>query len=142
MLDFDLRMVLQILGAVLCVGNYLLVQTRRITATQPMSLSIVASGGVVLLVSAIMGADWGLILLEVSWLVMISVTLVIRHREVLAAASGSVAVDDGFVDGEAVTAEIAIASSAIGVAAVESPVLESPVLDFSNTGELELVGTA
>lgn len=140
MLDFDLRMVLQILGAVLCVGNYLLVQTRRITATQPMSLSIVASGGVVLLVSAIMGADWGLILLEVSWLVMISVTLVIRHREALGTASGSAGAavaGDGFVDGEAVTAEIAIASSAVGVASVESP-----VLDFSNTGELELVGTA
>ncbi|GAB3658538.1 CBU_0592 family membrane protein [Glycomyces tarimensis] len=87
--DFDLRMVLQISGALLCVVNYLLIQTRRITATQPVSLLIVACGGVILLASAIMGADWGLIILEVSWLVMVTVTLVIRHREALASAAAA-----------------------------------------------------
>lgn len=81
MLDFDLRMFLQILGAVFAVTNYVLIQTRRLSATQPASLSIVASAGVILLASAIMGGDWGLILLEVSWLIMVTVTLVVRHRE-------------------------------------------------------------
>ena len=89
--DFDLRMVLQISGALLCVVNYLLIQTRRITATQPVSLIIVACGGVILLASAIMGGDWGLILLEVSWLIMVTVTLVVRHREAVASASAGAA---------------------------------------------------
>ncbi|MCH7231519.1 hypothetical protein L0U85_11755 [Glycomyces sp. L485] len=87
--DIDLRMVLQISGALLCVANYLLIQTRRITATQPVSLLIVACGGVILLASAIMGADWGLIILEMSWLIMVSVTLIIRHREAVAAATAA-----------------------------------------------------
>lgn len=141
--DFDLRMVLQIFGALLCIANYLLIQTRRITATQPVSLLIVASGGVILLASAIMGADWGLIMLEVSWLVMVAVTLVIRHRETLAAAAEESAV------AEADTAVIAVGSAAV-VPVAESvvepavePVVASvpvPAFDMGNTGELELVG--
>ncbi|WP_026931679.1 hypothetical protein [Glycomyces tenuis] len=121
MLDFDLRMVLQIAGALLCVANYLLIQTRRITATQPTSLLIVASGGVILLASAIMGADWGLIILEVSWLVMVSVTLVVRHREAVATAAAG--------------AEASGESAPVG--SVEAP---AAVFDMGNTGELELVG--
>jgi hypothetical protein len=132
MLDFDLRMVLQIAGALLCVLNYLLIQTRRITATQPASLLIVASGGVFLLASAIMGADWGLILLEVSWLVMVGVTLVVRHRE---AAASAVVEESAPVGGDEFEAEAPVE------APVESPAV-SPVasFDMGNTGELELVG--
>ncbi|WP_100444334.1 hypothetical protein [Glycomyces xiaoerkulensis] len=85
--EFDLRMFLQISGALLCIVNYVLIQTRRLAATQPSSLIIVAFGGLILLSSAIMGGDWGLILLEVSWLVMVIVTLIVRHREAVAAAT-------------------------------------------------------
>lgn len=127
--DFDLRMVLQIFGALLCIANYLLIQTRRITATQPVSLLIVASGGVILLASAIMGADWGLIMLEVSWLVMVAVTLVVRHRESLASAGESGA-----------EAEVDTAVIAVGTAVVEPVAASVPAFDMGNTGELELVG--
>ena len=89
--ELDLRMILQICGALLCVANYVLIQTRRISATQKPSLFIVASGGVILLASAIMGGDWGLILLEASWLVMVAVTLVVRAREAAAAQVAAVA---------------------------------------------------
>lgn len=129
--DFDLRMVLQIFGALLCIANYLLIQTRRITATQPVSLLIVASGGVILLASAIMGADWGLIMLEVSWLVMVAVTLIVRHRESLAAA-----VEEGAA-AEADTAVIAVGTASVEPVAASVPV---PAFDMGNTGELELVG--
>ncbi|GAB4003246.1 hypothetical protein GCM10029992_44140 [Glycomyces albus] len=39
-----------------------------------------------------MGGDWGLILLEVSWLVMVSVTLIARYREEIAAQAAAAAV--------------------------------------------------
>ncbi|WP_026924708.1 hypothetical protein [Glycomyces arizonensis] len=123
--DFDLRMALQIFGALLCIANYLLIQTRRITATQPVSLLIVASGGVILLASAILGADWGLIMLEVSWLVMVSVTLIVRHRESVASAAAANA-----------GAEVDTGAIAVGTAAVETVA----AFDMGNTGELELVG--
>lgn len=87
--DLDLRMVLQLSGALICVVNYILIQMRRLSATQPASLLFVASGGLVLLSSAIMGADWGLILLEASWLIMVTITLVVRQREAAAAASAA-----------------------------------------------------
>ncbi|WP_199042409.1 hypothetical protein [Glycomyces salinus] len=99
--EFDLRMILQICGALVCVVNYILIQTRRISATQKTSLFIVASGGTILLSSAIMGGDWGLILLEVSWLVMVSVTLVARYREEIAAqaaAASAVMVTTGEIE--------------------------------------------
>ncbi|MCD0445121.1 hypothetical protein LO763_16005 [Glycomyces sp. A-F 0318] len=81
--DFDVRIMLQICGAVLAITNYLLVQTHRVKATSPVSLSIVISSCAILLTSAVMGLDWGLILLEGTWLVMVAVTMAVRGREAL-----------------------------------------------------------
>lgn len=147
MLDFDLRMALQIFGALLCIANYLLIQMRRITATQPASLFIVASGGVILLASAIMGSDWGLIMLEMSWLVMVSVTLVIRHREAsaeAAAASAGAVVDTGAIAVGTASVETFSRFEALGDTgeiAVGTAVVEpAGAFDSGNTGELQLAG--
>lgn len=78
--DFDVRIMLQLCGAVLYISNYLLVQTHRINATKPASLGLVISACAILLTSAIIGRDWGLILLEGTWLIMVAVTIVIRQR--------------------------------------------------------------
>jgi hypothetical protein len=78
--DFDIRIMLQICGAILYITNYLLIQTHRIKATNPASLGLVISACSILLTSATIGRDWGLILLEGTWLVMVAVTILIRHR--------------------------------------------------------------
>ncbi|GAB3233975.1 hypothetical protein GCM10027447_30750 [Glycomyces halotolerans] len=130
--DLDLRMVLQISGALLCVVNYILIQIRRISATQPTSLFIVASGGIILLSSAIMGEDWGLILLEVSWLVMVSVTLFVRYRETTANAS--------MANAAAVPAALTTTGEfeLVGVGEMENAADIPSAL--TTTGELELAG--
>jgi hypothetical protein len=133
--DIDLRMVLQIAGALLCVANYVLIQLRRILATQPTSLLIVASGGIILLVSAIMGRDWGLIILEVAWLVMVATTLVVRHREARARAAAPVAP-------EPVAAPEPVPAAPGGLP-VEAVVPDTPADVFAMeapTVEFELVG--
>jgi hypothetical protein len=78
--DFDVRIFLQIIGALLYITNFLLLQTHRIHATKPASLGLVVSACSTLLTAAIIGHDWGLILLEGTWLFMVTTTLVIRQR--------------------------------------------------------------
>lgn len=78
--DFDLRIMLQLCGAFLYITNYLLVQTHRIQATKPASLGLVVSACAILLSAAVIGHDYGLILLEGTWLVLVSTTIVIRRR--------------------------------------------------------------
>jgi hypothetical protein len=78
--DFDVRIMLQILGALLYITNFLLLQTHRIHATKPASLGLVISACSILLTAAVIGRDWGLILLEGTWLVMVTTTFVIRQR--------------------------------------------------------------
>jgi len=78
--EFDIRIILQICGAVLYITNYLLIQTHRISATKPASLGLVISACSILLSSAIIGHDWGLILLEGTWLFMVAATILIRRR--------------------------------------------------------------
>ncbi|RRR98317.1 hypothetical protein [Glycomyces terrestris] len=79
--DFDIRIALQVLGALLYITNFLLLQTHRIHATKPASLGLVISACSILLTAAVIGRDWGLILLEGTWLVMVTTTFVIRQRE-------------------------------------------------------------
>ncbi|GAA2308567.1 hypothetical protein GCM10009853_077510 [Glycomyces scopariae] len=78
--DFDVRIMLQILGALLYITNFLLLQTHRIHATKPASLGLVISACSILLTAAVIGRDWGLILLEGTWLIMVATTFVIRQR--------------------------------------------------------------
>jgi hypothetical protein len=78
--EFDIRIMLQICGALLYITNYLLVQTHKIQATKPASLGLVISACAILLSAAIIGRDYGLILLEGTWLVLVAGTIVIRHR--------------------------------------------------------------
>lgn len=111
--EFDIRILLQITGALLAITNYLLVQTHRIKATSPVSLSVVISACSILLTSAIIGRDWGLILLEGTWLVMGTTTILVRGR---AAAR------------RAVLEREAVASAGPTRAAVLEPVLE-PVVE-------------
>ncbi|PRY56868.1 MULTISPECIES: hypothetical protein [Glycomyces] len=79
--DFDIRIMFQIIGALLYITNFLLLQTHRIHATKPASLLLVISACSILLTAAIIGRDWGLILLEGTWLVLVSSTFAIRQRE-------------------------------------------------------------
>ncbi|GAA1690697.1 hypothetical protein GCM10009830_42980 [Glycomyces endophyticus] len=78
--DFDVRIMLQVIGALLYITNFLLLQTHRIHATKPASLGLVISACSILLTAAIIGHDWGLILLEGTWLVLVTTTFVIRQR--------------------------------------------------------------
>jgi hypothetical protein len=78
--EFDIRIMLQICGALLYITNYLLVQTHKIHATKPASLGLVVSACAILLSAAIIGHDYGLILLEGTWLVLVAGTILIRHR--------------------------------------------------------------
>jgi low temperature requirement protein LtrA len=78
--DFDVRIMFQIIGALLYITNFLLLQTHRIHATKPASLLLVISACSILLTAAIIGHDWGLILLEGTWLVMVTTTFAIRQR--------------------------------------------------------------
>lgn len=139
MLDFDFRIVLQIIGALLCIANYLLVQTHRLRATQPASLLLVISSCAVLLTSATIGHDWGLILLEGTWLVMVSATLIMRQRAAGAAAAGEALVEplaEPVIDAEAITEPIVIPESIL------VPRTMDPALDPYSTGELQLAGAA
>ncbi|MEU5871351.1 hypothetical protein AB0A73_07265 [Glycomyces sp. NPDC047369] len=79
--DFDIRIMFQIIGALLYITNFLLLQTHRIHATKPASLLLVISACSILLTAAIIGRDWGLILLEGTWLILVSSTFAIRQRE-------------------------------------------------------------
>jgi len=78
--DFDLRIMFQIIGALLYITNFLLLQTHRIHATKPASLLLVISACSILLTAAIIGHDYGLILLEGTWLFLVTTTFAIRQR--------------------------------------------------------------
>ncbi|GAA2145626.1 hypothetical protein [Glycomyces algeriensis] len=78
--DFDIRIMFQIIGALLYITNFLLLQTHRIHATKPASLLLVISACSILLTAAIIGHDWGLILLEGTWLFLVTTTFAIRQR--------------------------------------------------------------
>ena len=78
--DFDIRIMFQIIGALLYITNFLLLQTHRIHATKPASLLLVISACSILLTAAIIGHDWGLILLEGTWLFLVTTTFTIRQR--------------------------------------------------------------
>ncbi|WP_030155965.1 hypothetical protein [Glycomyces sp. NRRL B-16210] len=123
--DFDVRIMLQLCGAVLYITNYLLIQTHRIHATKPASLGLVISACAILLSAAIIGHDWGLILLEGTWLIMVSVTMAIRQR---AASRRAVLEREALVSAVASTRTAAPAP----VAAVREPVVR----------ERELAGAA
>jgi hypothetical protein len=86
-LDFDLRITLQLCGAFLYITNYLLIQTHRIQATKPASLLLVITACSILLSAAIIGRDWGLILLEGTWLILVGTTFVIRQRAAMRLAA-------------------------------------------------------
>lgn len=125
--EFDIRIMLQIAGALLAIANYLLVQTHRIKATSPVSLSVVVAACSILLTSAIIGRDWGLILLEGTWLVMGATTMLIRAR---AAAR------------RAVLEREAVASAVPSRAVALEPVVEEPVREPVPVRELELATAA
>jgi hypothetical protein len=78
--DFDIRIMFQIIGALLYITNFLLLQTHRIHATKPASLLLVISACSILLTAAIIGHDYGLILLEGTWLFLVTTTFAIRQR--------------------------------------------------------------
>lgn len=78
--DFDIRIMFQIIGALLYITNFLLLQTHKIHATKPASLLLVISACSILLTAAVIGRDWGLILLEGTWLFMVTTTFAIRQR--------------------------------------------------------------
>jgi len=133
--DFDIRIALQIIGAFLYITNFLLLQTHRIHATKPASLLLVISACSTLLSAAIIGHDWGLILLEGTWLVMVSTTFAIRQRE---ARLRSV------LEREAEASAVAPVRSAPVVEPVLEPVFEpvfEPVLE-TVPRERELAGAA
>ena len=137
--EFDIRIMFQICGAVLAITNYLLVQTHRIKATSPVSLSVVIAACSILLTSAIIGRDWGLILLEGTWLVMGSTTMFVRQRAaarraVLEREAVSSAVPVRVAVGERVVVPERVVSEA---AFVETVALELPV-----ARELELAAAA
>ncbi|MFC4337507.1 CBU_0592 family membrane protein [Salininema proteolyticum] len=79
--EFDVRIALQFIGAALYIAQYILVQSRRIEATAPLSLLLIGIGALFLLVSASMGFDWGLMLLNATWIVMVSGTFIVRRRK-------------------------------------------------------------
>jgi hypothetical protein len=120
--DFDVRIMLQILGALLYITNFLLLQTHRIHATKPASLGLVISACSILLTAAVIGRDWGLILLEGTWLVMVTTTFVIRQR---AARRQAV------LEREAVVSAVPARSS-----------VEAPVRESAGVREPELAGAA
>jgi hypothetical protein len=130
-LDFDLRITLQLCGAFLYITNYLLIQTHRIQATKPASLLLVITACSILLSAAIIGRDWGLILLEGTWLILVGTTFVIRQRAAMRLA---------VLEREAVASAVSrpVPSRAVSspaVAAVREPVVEVPA-------ERELAGAA
>ena len=131
MLDFDLRITLQLCGAFLYITNYLLIQTHRIQATKPASLLLVITACSILLSAAIIGRDWGLILLEGTWLILVGTTFVIRQRAAMRRA---------VLEREAVASAVSrpVRSRAVSspaVPAVREPVVEVPA-------ERELAGAA
>ncbi|WP_156937753.1 CBU_0592 family membrane protein [Haloglycomyces albus] len=79
MFDFDVRIALQFLGAIIYIVQYILVQSHRLEATHPSSLLLLGSGAGILLVSSFMGYDWGLILLNGAWVVMVTTTYTVRR---------------------------------------------------------------
>lgn len=117
--DFDLRIMLQLGGAFLYITNYLLVQTHRIHATKPASLGLVVSACAVLLSAAIIGRDWGLILLEGTWLIMVAVTIMIRQR---AAARRAV------LEREALVSAVASTRTAVPAPMPEPEPVREPVV--------------
>jgi hypothetical protein len=129
--DFDLRIMLQLCGAFLYITNYLLVQTHRIHATKPASLGLVVSACAILLSAAIIGRDYGLILLEGTWLVMVATTILIRHR---AASRKAV------LEREALLSAVARDESVAEPAVVPMPV--EPVREPVVARERELAGAA
>jgi hypothetical protein len=129
MLDFDLRIVLQLCGAFLYITNYLLIQTHRIQATKPASLLLVISACSILLSAAIIGRDWGLILLEGTWLVLVGTTFIIRQRAAMRLA---------VLEREAVASAVSVPSRAVPEAAAS--VREPVVVEASR--ERELAGAA
>ncbi|SDD01422.1 hypothetical protein [Glycomyces harbinensis] len=136
--DFDIRIVFQICGAVLAITNYLLVQTHRIKATSPVSLGVVLTACSILLTSAIIGRDWGLILLEGTWLVMGSVTIAVRQRSAARRAVLEREALASAVPVRVVAAERAVSGRVVSEAAfVETVALERPV-----ARELELAAAA
>ncbi|HEX2143915.1 MAG TPA: hypothetical protein VHG10_05330 [Glycomyces sp.] len=132
--EFDARIMLQLCGAFLYITNYLLIQTHRIQATKPASLLLVISACSILLSAAIIGHDWGLILLEGTWLFLVGTTFAIRQREAMRKA---------VLEREAVASAVAPVRPA--PAMVVEPVVESvvePVLEQPVTRERELAGAA
>ncbi|SDK83989.1 hypothetical protein SAMN05216298_1607 [Glycomyces sambucus] len=127
--DFDVRIMLQILGALLYITNFLLLQTHRIHATKPASLGLVISACSILLTAAVIGRDWGLILLEGTWLIMVATTFVIRQR---AARRQAV------LEREAVVSAVPARPVAVRVS---EPVAE-PVVEPVLVREPELAGAA
>jgi uncharacterized membrane protein len=127
-LDFDLRITLQLCGAFLYITNYLLIQTHRIQATKPASLLLVITACSILLSAAIIGRDWGLILLEGTWLILVGTTFVIRQRAAMRLA---------VLEREAVASAVSrpAPSGAVAAAAVGEPVVEV-------SRERELAGAA
>lgn len=128
--DFDLRIMLQLCGAFLYITNYLLIQTHRIQATKPSSLLLVISACSILLSAAIIGRDWGLILLEGTWLVLVGTTFVIRQRAAMR---------------KSVLEREALLSAVVPVRAVAEPVAVEAVLEpvaAEAPRERELVGAA
>ena len=152
MLDFDIRIVLQIMGALLCITNYLLVQTHRLKATQPTSLLLVISSCAILLASATIGHDWGLILLEGTWLLMVATTLILRQRAADRAVVEPIEIADVVdfepeAESEDEPEPIAQwrpepATVPMAVAPVVRPRAMDPVVDPYSTGELQLAGVA
>jgi hypothetical protein len=131
--DFDLRIMLQLCGAFMYITNYLLVQTHRIQATKPASLGLVVSACAILLSAAIIGHDYGLILLEGTWLVLVSATILIRRR-----AASRKAVLEREAQLSAV-APVRAEPAAEPVAAAVSP---EPVREPAVVRERELAGAA
>jgi hypothetical protein len=133
--EFDFRIMFQVCGAVLYITNYLLLQSRRIKATDMASLGLVVSACSILLTSAIIGRDWGLILLEGTWLVMVGVTILIRRRS---AARRAV------LEREAVASAVPARAVVREAAPVEPVVAEVPAREPVAAGrparELELAG--
>ncbi|THV33410.1 hypothetical protein [Glycomyces buryatensis] len=156
----DFRLALQLIGAVLSIVQYLLVQTNRLKATEPVALLMLVGASGTLLGSAVMGLDWGLILLQTAWLVIIFGTLFVHWRAALAAAASAEAEPAAAVF-EPLVAQSALAEfaepefaepvyrdSVYAEAAHSEPVYVEPAssppvyVEPHITGELELVGAA
>lgn len=62
-----LAQVLQVVGALLVLSAYALAQARRLRDTSRTYLATNLAGGAVLAVLALLGRDWGFLVLEGSW---------------------------------------------------------------------------